>query len=128
MLTSITEGIKISVENQYISKMSNPMQGKFIFSYVITIENLSNYSVQLLRRHWFITDSNINKYEVEGEGVIGQQPILQPGEFHRYESGCHLQSDIGKMLGYYIFKRMSDNQEFKVLIPAFVLIADYRLN
>ena len=70
------------------------------------IENQSSFTVKLLRRHWFITDSNLIKREVEGEGVVGQTPTLEPGQDYEYISACNLQTDTGKMYGFYIFERL----------------------
>ena len=82
METLITQGIKVSVLPSYQAAYSRPAQNRYIFAYHITIENQSTDTVQLLRRHWFIWDSNGTIREVEGEGVIGQQPVLDPGQKH----------------------------------------------
>jgi len=128
MVTEITEGIKVSVEAVYQPEYSNPESEHFMFAYKITIENLGDFSVQLLRRHWYIFDSNNNHREVEGEGVIGQQPIISPGEKYEYVSGCNLKSDIGSMEGSYQMLREIDGETFDVSIPKFPLIADHKLN
>lgn len=128
METLITEGIKISVEPFYLPNESFPAQQKFVHAYRITIDNLSGDTVQLLRRHWYILESNGIKREVEGEGVIGQQPVLGPGESHQYTSWCPLMTDIGKMSGYYLMSRLSDQQQFKVEVPAFKLVPPFKLN
>ncbi|MGV6945967.1 Co2+/Mg2+ efflux protein ApaG [Sphingobacterium kyonggiense] len=128
MTTQITSGVKISVESTYQSEYSNPENEHFMFAYRITIENVSEYTVQLLRRHWNIFDSiGINK-QVDGDGVVGEQPILAPGESHQYVSGCNLKSELGFMEGYYEMIRELDNSIFHVHIPRFNLIASYRLN
>ena len=80
MVTQIPEGVRVSVETVYQSEYSNPAQEHFMFAYKITIENLSDYTVQLMRRHWYIFDSNGTLREVEGEGVVGEQPVIEPGE------------------------------------------------
>jgi ApaG protein len=80
MISKISEGVEISVEIFYQSDYSNPLNQEFMFAYRITIENHNNFTVKLLRRHWFIFDSNGEHREVEGEGVIGIQPVLKPGE------------------------------------------------
>lgn len=128
MVTQVTHGIKITVQTTYQELYSRPDQNYYLFSYRIFIENNSEYTVQLLRRHWFIFDSIFNYTEVEGEGVIGVQPHLSPGETYEYESACELQSDIGKMHGYYLMKRETDGFSFDVAIPAFELIAPNRLS
>lgn len=124
----ITDGISISVQPSYQPEYSRPAMNRFVFAYNITIENLSLHTVQLLRRHWYIWDSNGTIREVEGEGVIGQQPILAPGESHKYASWCDLSTGIGKMHGTYLMRRDSDGKEFQVGIPKFEMIAPVRIN
>ncbi|WP_421945606.1 Co2+/Mg2+ efflux protein ApaG [Pedobacter sp.] len=128
MVTAITEGVKVSVETIYQPEYSNPANEHFMFAYRIEISNLSDYPVQLMRRQWFIFDSNSSRREVEGEGVVGLQPIIQPGESHVYVSGCNLKTDMGSMQGTYLMNRLVDDAEFEVEIPEFQLIAPYRLN
>ncbi|TAE37336.1 MAG: Co2+/Mg2+ efflux protein ApaG [Runella slithyformis] len=128
MISSITEGVKVSVLTEFQPEYSNPLQAHFVFTYRITIENHSDQTVQLLRRHWFIYDSVGTVREVEGEGVVGQQPILEPGEVHEYVSGCNLRTSIGKMKGTYLVERIMDGKHFNVQIPEFTMIAPYRLN
>lgn len=128
MTTQITNGIKISVETFYQEEYSRPMENKYIFSYRITIENQTDETVQLLRRFWQITDSNGIVKEVEGEGVIGEQPVINAGEKHQYISWCHLLTDLGKMRGAYMMQRISDGDKFRVRIPEFALVAPQKLN
>ena len=128
MQTLITNGIKISVRPRYEPMHSNPLDGKFLYSYHITIENLSEFTVQLMRRYWCIMDSNGTKREVQGDGVIGKQPVLQPGQIHEYSSWSPLMTGIGKMSGHYIMRRVKDEGIFHVKIPAFSLIAPFVLN
>ena len=128
MVTKITDGVKVSVETFYQSEYSNPENEHYMFAYQITIENLGDYSVQLMRRHWHIFDSNATYREVEGEGVVGEQPIIEPGEQHVYVSGCNLKTDIGSMKGSYQMRRLLDNRPITVNIPEFYLIAPYRMN
>lgn len=128
METLITNDIKITVEPRYEPEYSNALEPKFIFSYHITIENLGREEVQLLRRHWQIWDSNGIVREVEGEGVVGEQPILQPGEFYSYSSWCQFYTPIGKMQGTYLMIRLSDQQTFFVDIPPFSMMAPQVLN
>lgn len=125
--TRITNGIKISVETFYQVEYSRPMENKYIFAYRITIENMGAYTAQLMRRHWHIHDSNGIIREVEGDGVIGLQPILAPLGTHQYVSWCHLYSDIGKMSGYYSFVRQ-DGEMFKVEIPEFNMCTPFKMN
>lgn len=128
MVTKITDGVKISVETIYQPEYSNPANEHFMFAYRVNIENLTENSVQLLNRHWSIFDSNGTKREVEGEGVVGQQPIIEPGDNHEYVSGCNLKTDIGSMRGTYEMERIVDGIKFRVNIPEFYLIAPYKLN
>ncbi len=128
MVAQITEGVKVSVETTYQPEYSNPANEHFMFAYKIQIENLGNYSIQLLRRHWVIFDSNGTRREVDGEGIVGLQPIIEPGQYHEYVSGCNLKTDMGSMQGAYQMKRLVDDEIFDVLIPEFSLIAPYKLN
>jgi ApaG protein len=126
--TTITDGVKISVEIQYQPEYSNPAGEHYMYAYKINIENMSDYTVQLLRRRWDIFDSNGSHREVEGEGVVGQQPVIEPGESHEYISGCNLKTDMGSMKGEYQMLRMIDNTLFDAQIPEFYLIAPFKLN
>ncbi len=128
MISEVTEGVKVSVLSEYQPEYSSPYQAHFVFTYKITIENHSDFTVQLMRRHWLIFDSNGSMREVEGEGVIGQQPVLEPGEIHQYVSGCNLRTSMGKMVGTYLMERVLDGKRFKVQIPEFVMIPPYKLN
>jgi len=128
MATAITQGVKISVDIIYQDEHSSPSNGHFMFAYRIHIENLSDYEIQLMRRQWFIFDSNGTVREVEGEGVVGVQPVIAPGDSYSYVSGCNLKTDIGSMKGRYLMQRSIDNGEFLVDIPEFELIVPFRLN
>lgn len=128
MVNKITDGVKISVETIYQPEYSNPANEHFMFAYRVNIENLTENSVQLLNRHWNIFDSNGTKREVEGEGVVGQQPVIEPGDTHEYVSGCNLKTDMGSMKGSYEMERVVDGVKFRVNIPEFYLIAPYKLN
>lgn len=124
----ITKGISVSVKTRYEDKHSAPDQKKYVHSYFITIENLSNHTVQLLSRHWIIIDSSLIKREVKGEGVIGKQPVLHPGESHSYSSWCPLQTDIGKMKGSFNMHNLDTDELFDVVVPEFGLVAAEKLN
>lgn len=128
MATKTTKNIEINVETFYNEAHSRPREGKHIFAYRITIRNKGNHTVQLLRRHWQIIDFLGEREEVEGAGVVGQQPVLSPGETHQYVSWCPLKSDMGKMVGTYLMKRLPEEDTFLVEIPAFLLMANYRKN
>ncbi len=128
MTTQITAGVRVSVDVIYQPEYSNPDKQHFMFSYQITIENLSDSTIQLVRRHWDIFDSIGEYKQVDGEGVVGEQPILYPGSMHQYVSGCNLKSEIGYMEGYYEMIKEVDGTVFLVDIPRFNLIASFKLN
>ena len=128
MTTLTTAGIKVTIKPDYQPEHSNPFKNHFVFSYLVSIENTTPHDIQLLRRHWNVFDSNGNYSEIEGKGVVGFQPVIEPGQTHEYASGCHLETDMGKMSGHYTFHRLEDGFEFKVEIPEFQLISPYRLN
>ena len=128
METLITQGIKISVEPYYVPDESMPVQQRYVYAYRIVIENQSRQVVQLLRRHWVILESNGARREVEGEGVIGEQPTLEPGQVYQYSSWCPMTTDMGKMSGTYLMERKEDGQQFEVKIPAFRLVPPFKLN
>jgi ApaG protein len=128
MVTEITQGVKVIVETEYQPSYSSPSQYHYVFTYKITILNQSDFTIQLIRRHWHIHDAGFAMREVEGEGVVGQQPLLEPGESHQYVSGCNLKSGIGKMVGTYQMERIVDGAQFQVNVPEFVMVAPLRLN
>jgi ApaG protein len=128
MIAQITQGVKVSVETEYQPSYSSPSQYHYVFTYRITIENQSDFTIQLMRRQWFIHDAGFQPREVEGEGVVGQQPVLEPGQSHQYVSGCNLKSGIGKMVGTYLMERIVDGTAFRVSIPEFIMVAPLRLN
>lgn len=128
MVNTITDGVKVSIETLYQQEYSNPANEHFMFAYRVTIENMTDYAVQLMRRRWDIFDSNGTHREVEGEGVVGLQPVIDPGNHHGYVSGCNLKTEMGSMKGEYQMLRLLDNHEFDVKIPEFQLVAPYKLN
>ncbi len=128
MTSKISEGIKISVETYYQPDYSNPVNGEFMFAYKITIENSNSFPVKLLRRHWHIYDSNGSLREVEGEGVVGVQPQINPGESYQYISGCNLRTEIGKMYGTYLMQNINNDKTFDVTIPSFEMTVPFKLN
>lgn len=93
--------IRISVESAYLDSESDPDDERFVFSYTVTIENLGNTSAQLLNRHWVIIDGNGREQEVKGEGVVGEQPLIEPGTGYQYTSGTMLETPVGIMQGSY---------------------------
>lgn len=128
MSSLISSGIRITVETSYQSDVSEPLRYHHVFAYRITIENKNEFPVRLLRRHWEISDSIGERKEVEGEGVVGEQPTILPGEHYQYVSACHLQSDLGMMMGHYQMMNVYTRQTFKCSIPAFVLQTPDKMN
>jgi ApaG protein len=114
--------IEIAVEPFYLDDQSAPEQGRFVFGYRITIANRGRQTVKLLNRHWRITDGNGVTAEVRGQGVVGQQPVLEPGARFQYESGAPLPTPNGIMVGSYEMIA-DDGERFEVEIPAFSLDA-----
>jgi len=128
MEIAVTNGITVAVETNYLPHHSDPREGRYIFGYHIMIENGSSQTVQLLRRHWFITDAAAQIREVEGEGVVGEQPIILPGERYEYASYCDLNTEIGKMRGHYLMTRSEDDALFEAEIPEFRMVVPSKLN
>jgi len=126
--TLTTHGIKISVSSRYEKEASNPTLNRYIHSYFISIENQSKKNVQLLSRYWLITDGDGSKREVKGEGVVGEQPMLYPGDTHSYNSWSPLSFPAGKMAGHYIMKDLDTGELFQVDIPEFKLVASFKEN
>jgi ApaG protein len=112
--------IDIDVETQYIEEQSEPASGRYVFAYTITISNPGQTGAKLLNRHWLITDANNKVEEVRGEGVVGEQPHLQPGEKYQYTSGAVLDTPVGTMQGEYEFVT-DDGRNFLAPIDRFTL-------
>lgn len=110
----------IEVQTNYLADQSEPDQDRYVFSYTITIENHGKVPAKLLSRHWIITDADGKVQEVEGEGVVGEQPHLKPGDGFRYTSGTVLDTPVGSMHGSY-HMLADDGTEFDTQIPAFTL-------
>ncbi len=128
MVSKISAGIKVSVEVYYQPDSSNPFNAEYMFAYRITVENNNAFAVKLLSRHWFIFDSNGEHREVEGDGVVGLQPVINPGQQFQYSSGCNLRTEIGKMHGTYTLENLNSKQLFTVNIPAFPMIVPTKYN
>lgn len=128
VVSEVTLGINVMVETFFQSSQSRPMQSHYVFLYRIKIINSGSFTVQLKRRHWNIFDSNGVKTQVEGAGVVGEQPILKPGQSYQYVSGCNLQTEMGNMHGKYVFERQMDGERFDVKIPKFTLYVPYKNN
>ena len=128
MLGSISENVTVSTVTSFIEQQSDIKTNRFVFSYKITITNNSDRVVQLLSRHWIIQDANLKVEEIYGEGVIGEQPILNPGQNYSYTSGAIIETEIGTMEGRYFLitksnnsSNLSDATEFEISIPKFTL-------
>jgi ApaG protein len=128
MVSMISEGVEVSVETFYQQDYSNPMQSEYMFAYRIAIENHNSFPVKLHRRHWHIFDSNGSYREVEGEGVVGVQPVLPPGEKYQYVSGCNLRTEMGRMHGTYQMENLNSKNFFDVNIPAFEMFVPFKNN
>ncbi|MCC1483237.1 Co2+/Mg2+ efflux protein ApaG [Winogradskyella immobilis] len=128
MVQQVTSGIKISVETNFEGTFYKNYKVNFAFGYKVTIENQSKEIVQLNSRYWKILDALNNEEIVKGEGVIGEKPIISPGESHIYSSGCLLTSPFGSMHGYYNMVNLSNSKKIKVYIPSFKLSAPFSLN
>lgn len=120
MPTAVTEGVRVTVEAVYLPDRSSPEEDTYAFAYLVTIENQGPTRVQLRRRHWIITDGNGKVEEVEGPGVVGQQPILDHGDVHRYTSGAVLSTPVGTMEGSYEMHE-AGGRVFRARIPRFAL-------
>ena len=128
MISQITSGIKVSVETFFQPAHSDYNRAHFVFAYSITIENDGDCSIQLKRRHWHIIDGYGMQREVEGEGVVGEQPVIEPGQSYQYVSGCDLHTEVGKMYGTYLMQRSTNAELFEVTIPTFMMVVPYKMN
>src|SRR5713226_2169822 len=121
---AVTEHIRVRVETEYAPGRSNPQQSQWFFLYTIRLTNEGRSTVQLISRHWIITDAMGHVEEVRGPGVVGKQPVLEPGEGFEYTSGCELKTPFGSMRGTY--HMVNDKKEtFDVNIPMFTLTEPY---
>jgi ApaG protein len=119
--------VAITVRTQYLPEQSNPERTQHVFTYTITIKNTGDVASQLISRHWIITDASNKVQEVRGLGVVGHQPLLQPGEQFEYTSGTQLETQLGSMRGEYFFVA-EDGHRFEVPIPEFVLSLPHALH
>jgi ApaG protein len=110
----------VSVRPQFVPEHSNPDEDKFLFAYTVTIRNTGDVTAQLISRHWIITDAHNKVEEVQGLGVVGEQPVLQPGEAFEYTSGCPIATPVGSMRGSYQCIA-EDGTRFEAAIPEFLL-------
>ncbi|MBP1654625.1 MAG: Co2+/Mg2+ efflux protein ApaG [Bacteroidetes bacterium] len=122
LYTATTDNITVSVQPVFLDGQSNPLARRFVFAYFVRIENRGDQEVQLLHRHWLITDGHGDVKEVQGEGVVGLQPRIAPGAIHEYNSFAILETFEGSMEGSYRMVRPS-GEEFDIAIPRFTLRA-----
>ncbi|WP_421725256.1 Co2+/Mg2+ efflux protein ApaG [Bauldia sp.] len=120
MYQATTQQIQVTVEPSFVESESAPEEGRYFWAYTIEIANLGDHVVQLRERHWQITDGNGRTEEVRGAGVVGKQPVLQPGERFSYTSGCPLPTNSGIMVGSYRMQN-AEGETFSIAIPAFSL-------
>ena len=113
-----SDDIKIDVETEFLAEQSEPADDRYVFAYTITITNTGGKGAQLLKRHWIITDANNQVQEVKGDGVVGEQPYLQPGTSYRYTSGTIFETPVGTMEGSYEMQD-DDGDLFAATIPTF---------
>lgn len=120
-------GIHIEVKTRYLEQQSDPRKQSFAFAYTITIVNLRDEPVKLLSRHWIITDQTGKTEEVEGQGVVGKQPVIEPGGQFQYSSGAVIKTEIGDMKGTYTLQD-SNGETFEAPIPLFVLALPHMIH
>jgi ApaG protein len=128
MLTLTTAGVKIEVIAKYEPGISSPALNSFVFSYEIHISNTNDFPIQLMRRFWDIFDSSGHCKEVEGAGVVGEQPDIAPHGTFIYSSACDLRSPRGRMAGYYTMRNHQTDDLFIVRVPDFLLEVPFVLN
>ena len=112
--------LNVGVKTEFLAEQSDPSRNRYVFAYKITITNSGAQSAQLMSRKWIITDGDGKIQEVSGEGIVGQQPIIEPGQQHQYTSGTVLETKVGSMSGFYSMVA-ADGHEFSALIPSFTL-------
>ncbi len=128
MVSKISEGVQVSVETFYQAEYSNPANHEFMFAYRITIENHNHFSIKLLQRKWYILDGDGQNREVEGDGVVGVQPVIESGKQFQYVSGCNLRTEMGRMHGQYKMENLHSTACFLVNIPPFEMIVPFKMN
>jgi ApaG protein len=129
MSTATTEGVEVQVQSRYLPERSNPMRGQWFFTYHVTLRNVSTRTVQLISRHWIITNARGEIEEVKGPGVIGETPVLAPGERFSYQSFCPLDTPIGSMQGAYQMVVLDGTHtRFDAAIAPFTLAVPSALN
>lgn len=128
MQTLTTHGIRISVESHFRPGQSFPHRSQYLHVYTVQIENFNDFPVQLISRHWDITEADGTLKVVDGDGVVGEQPVIEPRALHSYSSFCVLKFPIGRMEGFYSMQRLDTGEAFQVDIPPFLLVMPDALN
>ena len=124
---AVTNNVRVEVESQYAPDRSQPFESRWFFHYTVRVTNERDETVQLLSRHWIITDGNQHVEEVRGPGVVGETPSLEPGQSFNYTSGCMLRTQFGTMAGTYQMVR-PDGTTFDAVISPFVLALPHAIN
>ena len=127
MSDTTTNGIRVQVSTKYLKERSSPRDHEYLFAYFIRISNVGDETAQLISRHWVITNADGEQEEVHGEGVVGQQPVLQPGTYYDYNSFCNLKTPVGTMHGEYTLISAS-GETFEANIAPFTLATPNSLN
>jgi|LauGreDrversion4_2_1035121.scaffolds.fasta_scaffold1188873_2 ApaG protein len=128
MNTAVTKGVEITVHTQFREDLSSIENSQFFFNYRVVLENQNDFDIQLMSRDWYIFDSLSAPNFVSGEGVVGEQPVIKPGERYTYVSGSELFSELGLMKGFYTFQNLETKDSFQARIPTFSLIYPNRMN
>jgi ApaG protein len=123
-----TQGVHVAVQSRFLPDHSDPASGLWMHAYQVTISNVGERPVQLLSRHWIITNSHGVQEHVRGAGVVGEQPSLKPGESFRYTSGCPLDTAMGTMHGTYTMRQLDTGETFEAEVAPFTLAEPYALN
>ncbi len=121
LVSQMTSGIRVTVQPEFLEEHSQPGKHSYAFAYTVTIENLSGNTVQLLKRHWIVNSGGAEYMQVKGDGVVGEQPVLEAHDGFRYSSGTVIKDPVGSMHGSYTF-RTEEGDHFEVPIPRFDLI------
>ena len=119
--------MSVQVQSLYIASQSSPEEERFVFAYTITIRNLGRNAVQLLGRYWLITNGNGRETEVQGEGVVGEQPVIAPGSEFQYTSGAIIETPMGTMQGHYVMQD-EEGETFNIEIPVFRLAVETHIH
>ncbi len=127
MSDTTTNGIRVQVSSQFLPDRSSPKEGQYVFAYHITITNVGTDTAQLISRHWIITNADGETEDVQGPGVVGEQPVLKPGEHFDYTSFCPLKTNVGTMHGSYTMVT-PDGEAFQAKVAPFTLAVPYALN